>query len=456
MSKSTEIGFQCLSTIFLGFIYYWIGYELEKTQFHHFLCLYLAAFLLSFYLFKSGLTLPKLIGLSFSFKMIFLFSIPELSQDFYRFIWDGMLNTKGYNPYLHLPIDLIETKTIQNESLSPTLFRGMGQLNATNFSTYPPIAQLFYTISYALGSNSLLINVISLRVFNLLAEVGLVWFSLKILTHLKLPEKHILLFTLNPLVIIESSFNLHFEVVMLFFLALGLYYLISSSFYKSALGMAAAVVSKMLPLMFLPLLLPYLNPQKSRFNTPQILKYCKYLGALLLGIALSYAAFFDTDLLNKSTRTLSLYFSSFEFNAGIYYILRQIGFWISGYNQIQVIGTSLSILTLVLILYLSFKQRRIDSKTLITLMLLSSTCYYLLATTVHPWYLMLPLFLSIFTRYKYMLVWSCLVVLSYSAYKPGSVEENFWLLGIEYVVLYAFIAFECFGKKIIFSRNQSF
>ena len=442
MSKSTEIGFQCLSAFLLGFIYYWIGYELEKTQFNYLLTLYLAAFLFSYYLYKSGIAFTKLIGLSFLFKLIFLFSIPELSQDFYRFIWDGMLNTKGYNPYLHLPIDLIETKTIQNESISPILLEGMGNLNATNFSTYPPVAQLFYTISYAVGSNNLLLNVICLRVLNLLAELGMLCLSMKVLTHLKLPRKRILFFILNPLVIIESSFNLHFEVVMLFFLALSLYYLITSNHYKSALGMAGAVVSKMLPLMFLPLLFPYLNQKKNRFNRDQILRYCKFLGVLGFGIAISYVSFLNVDILSKSSQTLSLYFTSFEFNASIYYILRQVGFWWSGYNQIQVIGTTLSILTLVVILCLSLKQHRIDSKSLITLMLFSSTCYYLLATTVHPWYLMLPLFLSIFTKYKYMLVWSCLVVLSYSAYKVNGVKENSLWLWTEYILVIGTIIYE--------------
>jgi hypothetical protein len=446
-SKSRDIGLQSLSIILLGFIYYWIGYEVQKTQFSVLLSLYFSAFLLSYYLFKCGLSLRKLIGLSFLFKLIFLFSIPELSQDFYRFIWDGMLNTNGYNPYLHLPVDLIKEGTIQNESISLILLEGMGSLNATNFSTYPPVAQLVYTISYALGGSSLLLNIICLRLFNILAEIGLVWFSLKVLDHLKLPGSHILFFILNPLVIIESSFNLHFEVIMLFFLVLSLYYLMSTRLYLSAIGLAGAVVSKMLPLMFLPLFFSYFNKKKNRFNRGQVLRYCKFLGVLGLGIAISYISFLNVDILSKSSQTLSLYFTSFEFNASIYYVLRQVGFWWSGYNQIQIIGTSLSVLTLFVILYLSFKRSQINSESLITFMLFASTGYYLLATTVHPWYLMLPLFLSIFTTYKYMLVWSCVVFLSYSAYKIDGVEENNLWLWTEYILVIGTIIYEFSPKS---------
>jgi len=79
-------------------------------------------------------------------------------------------------------------------------------------------------------------------------------------------------------------------------------------------------------------------------------------------------------------------------------------------------------------------------------MLFATTAYYLLSTTVHPWYLMLPLFLSIFTTYKYMLVWSWLVFLSYSAYNGYGVEENYLLIAIEYVVVIGIIVFD-FRKR---------
>ncbi|WP_245539749.1 glycosyltransferase ArnT-like protein [Psychroflexus tropicus] len=376
-----------------------------------------------------------------------MFSVPELSQDFYRFIWDGMLNTKGLNPYLHLPNNLIETELIQKETLSPVLFEKMGTLNASNFSTYPPIAQLIYTISYAIGGSNMLFSIILLRLFNILAEAGIVWFGLKILSHLKLPKTNILLFVLNPLVILESSFSLHFEVVMIFFLTLSFYCLFTSRINFSALGMAGAIASKLLPLMFLPLFLGYFNQGKAYFNRNQLRRYVKFLTVLGLGIIAFYLYFFNLELFNKSAQTLGLYFTSFEFNASIYYVLRQVGFWISGYNQIEFIGSALSIMTLIIILYLSFKRRQVNNRTLIRYMLLSSTTYYLLSTTVHPWYLMLPLFLSIFTNHRYMLIWSFLVFLSYSAYKVTGVEENETLLSIEYILVAGTILYEMINKR---------
>jgi hypothetical protein len=247
---------------------------------------------------------------------------------------------------------------------------------------------------------------------------------------------------LNPLVILESTFNLHFEAVMLFFLALSLYYLCTSKVYLSALGLAGAVASKMLPLMFLPLLFPYFNKKLKVLNRDQILNYLKYIALLMLGLIISYGFFWNPEILSKSSKTLSLYFTSFEFNASIYYVLREIGYWWTGYNQIEIIGISLTIVTLLSILFLSFRHRRIDFQTLMTYMLFAATAYYLLSTTVHPWYLMLPLFLSIFTTYKYMLMWSWLLFLSYSAYNSYGVEENYLLLIIEYIIVIGMILLE--------------
>lgn len=452
--KTWHLWAKSLSVFLLCCIYYWIGYELERSQFWLLFALYSSAFGLSIYLFKSGLKLNFLIGLSFLFKLIFLFSIPELSQDFYRFIWDGMLTTRGINPYLHLPIDLIKSDSVYRESIAPLLYKNMGELSQNNYSTYPPIAQLVYSFTYSISGGSLLLNVVVLRLIQLLAEVGLVYFGLKILKKIKLPKKRILFFILNPLVILESTFSLHFEVVMLFFLALSLYYLYSTKIYFSALGLATAVASKLLPLMFLPLLFPFLNKSSRFFNRNQIFNYLKFTIILFLILALAYSFLWDSELILKNSKTLSLYFSSFEFNAGIYYVLRWIGYQWSGYNMIGVFGKVLGVISLLIIVFLSLKHKKINFETLLKYMLFASTAYYLLSTTVHPWYILLPLFLGIFTKYRYMLLWSWLIFLSYFAYKTSIIEEENWTLVTQYFTVIGFAIYEIVQRrKLLINRG---
>ena len=62
--------------------------------------------------------------LAVGLRMVFLAALPNLSQDFYRFIWDGRLILAGLNPYLTNP----DTLLISQSDLFPqmkALFDGM-------------------------------------------------------------------------------------------------------------------------------------------------------------------------------------------------------------------------------------------------------------------------------------------------------------------------------------------
>ena len=75
-------------------------------------------------------------------------------------------------------------------------------------------------------------------------------------------------------------------------------------------------------------------------------------------------------------------------------------------------------------------------------MLFALSIYFLLSTTVHPWYVITPLSISVFTNYKYLLVWSFTVILSYSAYGINGFNEQLWMLGLEYVLVISFLIYE--------------
>jgi hypothetical protein len=123
-----------------------------------------------------------------------------------------------------------------------------------------------------------------------------------------------------------------------------------------------------------------------------------------------------------------------------------------GYNLIAVFGKALAVTAFLVILWLSFREKKVDLKKLFVNMLLAITGYYLLSTTVHPWYLLLPLVLSVFTTYKYMLIWSYLVILSYAAYQTDTVNEENLLITLQYAIVIISLSLEIFYPK---SLNRS-
>jgi alpha-1,6-mannosyltransferase len=54
--------------------------------------------------------------------------------------------------------------------------------------------------------------------------------------------------------------------------------------------------------------------------------------------------------------------------------------------------------------------------------------------------------LSVFTTYRFPLVWSFVVILSYSAYGSEGFSENLWFIALEYSAVIGFFLWEVFLK----------
>jgi hypothetical protein len=106
------------------------------------------------------------------------------------------------------------------------------------------------------------------------------------------------------------------------------------------------------------------------------------------------------------------------------------------------VGPLLGLSVFVIVLLISIVRRNENPRVLMISMLFTISIYYFLSTTVHPWYIAIPLIISVFTQYRFVIVWSFVVMLSYSAYANAPFQENYWLIFVEYVVVYGFLLFE--------------
>jgi len=366
-------------------LYFLFAYHIHRSDFTNVFVIYAALFLLFL-----GIYQPKknnfliLASVGILFRIIFIVAIPNLSQDFYRFIWDGRMLLNGFNPYLFTPESFIQNGELPINQ-AQELYKGMGQLNGSNFTNYPPINQLCFVLANLFSSNSILGSVIVMRIQIILADIGILYFGKKLLEQLHLPVSTIFLYFLNPFIIIELTGNLHFESVMLFFLVWSLYLLHAGKWKTAAVVLACSIAVKLIPLLFLPLFY-------QRFKLKQLIIF---YGIILTTVVLLYLPFFNATFITNYTQSVGLWFKTFEFNASFYYLARAIGYQISGYNQIAVIGKIIPLLVISIILIITFFRENKTSIQLITAMLFSLSIYFFLSTTVHPWYVASLVLLSI-------------------------------------------------------------
>ena len=427
------------------------GYDLVRTDYVKLITLYTALFFLFYKLVQINKgNFMFLLVLAFLFRFLLLFSIPNLSQDFYRFIWDGRMYLEGYNPYLYTPESLI----LNNQfpiAQAQELYDGMGVLNGSHFTNYTPLNQLIFIIAGWIAGKSILGSVIIMRLFIIAADFGTLYFGKKILEKLNIPVYHIFWFILNPFIIIELTGNLHFEGIMIFFLVWSLYLLQIGKWKMAAIAFAGSVSMKLIPLIFLPLLFQYfIKKEENSKKFPNLKSFIHLISfyVIVVGITiLTFVPFYNPELINNYTTTVKLWFQRFEFNASLYYIAREIGYGFRGYNEIAFIGKIIPIVVICFILIISFFRKNKSLIELITAMLLGLSVYYFTATTVHPWYLATLLILSIFTKYRYPLVWSYVIILSYMAYTNTDNSENLWIIGAEYAIVYWIFIWEILNKK---------
>lgn len=362
-----------------------------------------------------------------SFRVLLLFMIPNLSDDLYRFIWDGQLTWHGIHPFAQIP-SYYAVEGIPS-FLSMELFE---LLNSKEyFTVYPPVSQFFFMVTSAVTGGDIFWSAVIFRTLLIGAEVGSYYLLKRLALMQGIDPRRISWYWLNPLVILEITGNLHFEGFMILFIFLAVLLVLNKHSWMAGVSMGLAIGVKLIPLLFLPVIW-------KQIGTKAFIQFTLGIAGTLLFYSIP---FFDWTFFQGLGDSLSLYFQKFEFNASVYYLVREVGYWHKGYNIIGTAGPYLAVITFFLVIVFAWRQA-VARIQMTTSMGISLTIYLMLATTVHPWYILLLVALMLFQSFKYPVLWSALIALSYLGYTETGYEENLWITFFEYAPVIVYMGYE--------------
>lgn len=388
------------------------------------------------------------------FRLSLLFTSPTLSTDVFRYIWDGHLLGLGVNPYA-LPVNSPYLDAYHIPVRAHVDHAWMA-------SPYLPSAQLLFALVYLLSPGSTLAFQLAAVLLDLLTAL----LVMDLLTRVELPRWAVLVYLWNPLVILEFSHGAHVDALMVFLITTSFWLLVAGRKSFSALVLAAATLTKGLPILIVPVL-------ARRWGWRRLLLYA---GAILVGLAL-FAAGAGWGLTGPMDGrgvfgAIRIYLSQWNFNSSLYH---WIEVWLTGYptsgavprqltdpgliQLARLISLGLLIIPASMAFWSAWRgdtpqHGGIAGRNLILLRLavIPGAAYLVTTPTLHPWYLtlitpLLPFFLTRRERsFRFEpLVWSWLylsvaIAFSYLTYiDPQNPREFALVRQVEYLPFYGLL-----------------
>ncbi|MCE7992881.1 MAG: hypothetical protein HEP71_12910 [Roseivirga sp.] len=429
--------------------YLLLAYRFERTDHLAIFSLYALLFALGLWLtmafFRFRKSWVPLFVTGLCFRVVFLVVTPHLSDDYFRFTWDGELQLEGESAFRFVPNDYREH--FAGDSLNLQKFEELYKAHSQEFpaginskqyhSVYPPVSQFVFAISSLIGSPNEG-NIVVMRLIMLLAEVV----SFFILRRLLQAHGRALWLTgfywLNPLVIIELTGNLHFEGFAITGLLLSLFFLVQRKTARAGMTLALAICTKVNPIFLMV----------AAFRELELKKFISFS---LVTVLLSSAAFYlilDSETFWNFKNSFGLYFTWFEFNTGFFYLVRELGFRFLGQDVTSNISLIFPTLTSLLFVWISLSK---VGKDLFERLLLLYVIYFSFTPIVHPWYITMLIPLAILSKRLYPLLWSFLIFFTYSAYGE-TYEESYTVIIVEYLLVYVLMYLEYSGRFAFIDR----
>lgn len=170
--------------------------------------------------------------------LLLLFSYPAmLSYDIFNYITTAKIAFHYLeNPYLVMPVEFIGDSNL--------LFTHA----ANKYALYGPSWILLTAVPYLLSFKNILLSIVGFKLLNLIFFSGTLYLIFK-LSQKTLP---VLLFGLNPLVLIETLLSSHNDIALIFFALLAFYFLSGDQKILSFVSLITSILIKFATIFLVP------------------------------------------------------------------------------------------------------------------------------------------------------------------------------------------------------------
>ncbi len=336
-------------------------------------------------------------------RVVLLATEPSLSDDIYRYVWEGTLTAEGGNPYLHAPADPALTAWAHNENR-------LLVNHPTVSSIYPPFAMLLFSALARLWDDPLWFRFVAAS-----ADTAIVAVLARVLRGRGLSTDGAARYALLPLGAVESASSGHLDLIAQLCLVAAI-----ATWDRRRGGVIWLGIGALLKLLPGVLLLGALR--RPRQNGPTL---------LLIAILALCAALPFWEAGPTLVRGLGTYTAHWSFNGSVYPVMAAI---LGEYARplLVAVGAVISVWAV---------SRRTDPAEAA---LWIGGAFVLLSPTVHPWYVGWAWLPALICGVRAWTLLAALMPLSYIALttldpRTGQWSEAVWPRVVIYLPFFALL-----------------
>jgi alpha-1,6-mannosyltransferase len=337
------------------------------------------------------------------FRLVLLPGTPSLSDDVYRYQWDGRVQRAHLNPYVVFPSSPELAWLLNPDNPEPP--------GIDTPTIYPPLSEFAYRM---------IETVPGYKRVSIILDLACVGMLLLLLAFMKLPVHRVLAYAWNPAVLISFAMSGHFDPLAILMLLAALFFLARNRPKLSIAALALAFLSKLFPVLLLPAFL-----KRVRFAYAGIfalLVFAFYLPFSGAGLHLfDGARNYGRDWLNNASFFQLLHFAARSKARAEFFT---------------------ALILLAAIAYLAKKQAGLLWSSLVL-----TGGVLLVSPTAYPWYFTWSIpFLCFYPSGAWLLM-SITSVLGYTPPLGDGAGNSLLMLSLEYGPVYLWLAYYCWAAR---------